>query len=58
MKRREFLQNCALAPAVLTQQRVNSSPLTVPQSSPPVNAERVTLLLDPETFRHYVDALN
>lgn len=58
MKRREFLQNCALAPVVLTQQRVNSSPLNVPQSSPPVNAERVTLLLDPETFRHYVDALN
>lgn len=58
MKRREFLQNCALAPALLTHRRVYSSPSALTQFPLSVGAERSTLLLDPGAFRRYVDAFN
>jgi predicted GH43/DUF377 family glycosyl hydrolase len=56
MKRRQFLQNCALAPALLTAQRV--LPAALAQSPLSMTAERPTLLLDPGAFRHYVDDFN
>ena len=58
MKRRQFLQNCALAPALLTNTKVYSFPAALAQVPLSVNAERPTLVLDPGAFRHYVEAFN
>jgi predicted GH43/DUF377 family glycosyl hydrolase len=58
MKRRQFLQNCALAPALITTQRLNSSLAPHPLFPPPESADRSTLLLDPGAFHHYVEAFN
>jgi hypothetical protein len=58
MKRRRFLQNCALAPALIKAAQVSSSSPALPPLPPTARAGRATILLDPGNFRHYVDAFN
>jgi predicted GH43/DUF377 family glycosyl hydrolase len=58
MKRRHFLQNFALAPALLNAQRVYSLPAVLGQLPSSPSGDRPTLLLDPGAFRHYVDSFN